>query len=233
MRRSGGNTKKRVTLRAAAVLTMAAGVTVAGAGAASASGTSEAATGSPVTIGIITDGGGSSAIGTAALVAQGASAAVKYLNADLGGLEHHKVNLYVCENQSTPAGGQTCANDMVQKGVVAVVEPFTGQGQTEAPRIVGAGFPYIVVSGGSTAELTTPGAYDLEGGFPAYLGAMALSAKAHGLKKVAFLVENVPAAIQGAQVFGAMVYKAAGVGFTVVPVNEGTAARTRSAWSAT
>jgi branched-chain amino acid transport system substrate-binding protein len=52
---------------------------------------------------------------------------------------------------------------------------------------------------------------------------MALSAKAHGLKKVTFLVENVPAAIQGAQVFGAMVYKAAGVGFAVVPVNEGTA----------
>ena len=50
---------------------------------------------------------------------------------------------------------------------------------------------------------------------------MALSAKAHGLKKVTFLVENVPAAIQGAQVFGAMVYKAAGVGFAVVPVNEG------------
>jgi len=88
---------------------------------------------------------------------------------------------------------------------------------------VAAGIPYITVSGGSTAELTTPGAYALEGGFPAYLGAMALSAKQHGLKKVDFLVENVPAAIQGAQVFGDMVYKAAGVGFDVVPVNAGTA----------
>ena len=182
---------------------MAAGVMTAGAGAASASlSTSGAATGSPVTIGIITDGGGSSAIGTAALVEQGAQAATKYVNADLGGLEGHKVNLYVCENQSTPAGGQTCANDMVQKGVVAVVEPFTGQGQTEVPTIVGAGIPYITISGASTAELTTPGAYALEGGFPAYLGAMALSAKAHGLKKVAFVVENVPAAIQGAQELG-------------------------------
>src|SRR3984957_10686975 len=223
MRRSGGNTKKRVTLRAAAVLTMAAGVTVAGAGAASATGTSGAATESPVTIGIITDGGGSSAIGTAALVAQGATAAVKYLNADLGGIEGHKVNLYVCENQSTPAGGQTCANDMVQKGVVAVVEPFTGQGQTEVPTIVGAGIPYITISGASTAELTSPGAYALEGGFPAYLGAMALSSKQHGIKKVAFLVENVPAAIQAAQALGSIVYKAAGVGYTVIPVNPGTA----------
>ena len=223
MGRSGGNSTKRVPLRVAAVLTMAAGVTVAGAGAASASSTSDAATGTPVTIGVITDGGGSSAVGTSALVEQGAQAATKYLNADLGGLEGHKVNLYVCENQSTPAGGQTCANDMVQKGVVAVVEPFTGQGQTEVPTIVGAGIPYITISGASTAELSSPGAYALEGGFPAYLGAMALSAKAHDLKKVAFVVENVPAAIQGAQVLGSLVYKAAGVGFDVVPVNPGTA----------
>ena len=218
-----GDVTKRATLGAAAVLAMTAGMTVAGAGAASASSTSGAATGSPVTIGIITDGGGSSSIGTSALVAQGAQAAVKYVNADLGGLAGHKVNLYVCENQSTPAGGQTCANDMVQKGVVAVVEPFTGQGQTEVPTIVGAGIPYITISGASSAELTSTGAYALEGGFPAYLGAMALSAKAHGYKKVAFLVENVPAAIQGAEELGGLVYKAAGVGFDVVPVNPGTA----------
>ena len=186
-------------------------------------GAADKATGSAVTIGFISDAGGSGAIGTGPLVEQGAKAATQYWNADLGGLEGHKVNLYICENQSTPAGGQTCANDMVQHHVVAVVEPFTGQGQTEVPTIVGAGIPYIVVTGASTAELETPGAYDLEGGFPAYLGAMAMSAKAHNLKKVAFLVENVPAAIQGAQALGGIVYKAAGVDLQVVPVNPGTA----------
>ena len=220
------------------------GVGVGSAGAASAE-TPDPATQSAVTIGIITDGGGGSAIGTSALVEQGAKAAVSYINKYAGGLDGHKVTLYVCENQSTPAGGQTCANDMVQKGVVAVVEPFTGQGQTEVPTIVAAGIPYITISGASTAELTTPGAFAIEGGFPAYLGAMALSAKAHNLKKVTFLVENVPAAIQGAQVLGALVFKAAGIGFDVVPVNEGTAdispqmqsavsgAPMRLAWSAT
>jgi branched-chain amino acid transport system substrate-binding protein len=52
---------------------------------------------------------------------------------------------------------------------------------------------------------------------------MALSAKQHNIKKVAFLVENVPAAIQGAQALGGIVYKAAGIGFTVIPINPGTA----------
>ncbi len=175
------------------------GVGVGSAGAASAE-TPDPATQSAVTIGMITDGGGGSSIGTSALVEQGAKAAGRYINEYAGGLDGHKVTLYVCENQSTPAGGQTCANDMVQHGVVAVVEPFTGQGATEVPTIVGCRHPLHHDQRGSTAELTTPGAYDIEGGFPAYLGAMALSAKAHGLKKVTFLVENVPAAIQGAQV---------------------------------
>ncbi len=224
--RSGKKRVGRVALSGvltAGVVTAAIVSTTVGVAGASGSSGSDKATGTPVTIGIITDAGGSGGIGTGPLVEQGAKAATEYLDADLGGLEGHKVNLYICENQNTPAGGQTCANDMVQHGVVAVVEPFTGQGQTEVPTIVGAGIPYITISGASTAELTSPGAFDIEGGFPAYLGAMALSAKQHGLKKVAFLVENVPAAIQGAQELGGIVYKAAGVSYTVIPVNPGTA----------
>ena len=226
MRRSSDITRRVATrgLLASAVLTVTAVSTLSGtAGASSALGKPHPATLSPVTIGLISDGGGSSSIGTAELVNQGATAAVAYENEYGGGLEGHKIVLYTCENQSTPAGGQTCANDMVQKGVVAVVEPFTGQGQTEVPTITGAGIPYITLSGASTAELTTPGSFAIDGGFPAYLGAEALSAKQHGYSKVALLVENVPAAIQGAQALGALVFKAAGVGFQVIPVNDGTA----------
>ena len=223
--RTGGRAKKifATGLLAAGVVTAATLTTAAiGVGTAGAS-TPHPATLPAVTIGLISDGGGGSSIGTAPLVEQGAKAAVAYINKYEDGLEGHKVTLYICENQSTPAGGQTCANDMVQHGVVAVVEPFTGQGATEVPTIAGAGIPYITLSGASQAELTTAGAYDLTGGFPADLGAEALSAKQHGYKKVAFLVENVPAAIQGAQALGGIVFKAAGVGFSVVPINPGTA----------
>ncbi|MGO9856524.1 MAG: ABC transporter substrate-binding protein [Acidimicrobiales bacterium] len=228
-RRSGGRSKRGIgrSLLAAGVMATASlsAAAVVGVGTAGASGlgTAHPATLPAVTIGLISDGGGGSSIGTAALVEQGAKAAVAYQNEYGDGLEGHKIDLYICENQSTPAGGQTCANDMVQKGVVAVVEPFTGQGQTEVPTITAAGIPYITISGASTAELTTPGSFAIDGGFPAYLGAMALSAKQHGITKVGFLVDNVPAAIQGAEALGGIVFKAAGVGFTVVPVNSGTA----------
>jgi branched-chain amino acid transport system substrate-binding protein len=192
------------------------------AAASSALGAADAATGSPVSIGIITDGG-SGAVGTAPLVEQGAKMTVAYANAYRGGLAGHTIKLVICENQETPAGGQACANQMVQDKVAAVVVPFTGQGAAEVPTITKAGIPYITLSGASTQELVTPGAYDLTGGYPASLGAYALSAKANGYSKLAMLVSNVPAAIQGAEVFGSLVFKNAGVGFKVIPVNPGTA----------
>lgn len=142
----------------AASLITASALTGAAEASSSALGTPDPAQGAPVAVGIITDTGGGSG-GTGALVEAGAKMAVSYANAYEKGLDGHKINLYICENQATPAGGQTCANDMVQKGVVAVVLPFTGQGATEVPTITKAGIPYITLSGASDAELTTPGAF--------------------------------------------------------------------------
>jgi branched-chain amino acid transport system substrate-binding protein len=180
------------------------------------------ASATPVLLGLISDGG-SGNVGTAPLVEQGARMGVAYQNEYGGGLNGHKIKLYVCENQETPAGGQDCANEMVQHNVAAVVDPFTGQGATEVPTIVKAGIPYITMSGGSSAELTSSGAFDLQGGFPAILGAVAMQAKQHGYKKVAFVVANVPSVVQATQLIGGLVFKAAGVGFQVLAVNPGTA----------
>jgi branched-chain amino acid transport system substrate-binding protein len=185
-------------------------------------GTPDQATGTPVKVGVISDGG-SGAIGTAPLVEQGAKMAVAYANAYRGGLAGHPIDLVICENQSTPAGAQACANQMVQDHVAAIVVPFTGQGAAEVPTITRAGIPYITLSGASTQELTTPGAFDLTGGYPATLGAFALSARHQGYSKFAMLVSNVPAAITGAEQLGSLVFRAAGVGYKVIPVSPGTA----------
>jgi branched-chain amino acid transport system substrate-binding protein len=199
----------------------AASTSAAPAAGTAALGTPDQATGTPVKIGLISDGG-SGAIGTAPLVEQGAKMAVAYANAYRGGVVGHPISLVICENQETPAGGQACANQMVADHVVAITVPFTGQGAAEVPTIVRAGVPYITLSGASAQELSTPGAFDLTGGFPATLGAFALSAKHQGYSKFAMLVSNVPAAIQGAQLLGSVVFKAAGIGFKVIPVNPGT-----------
>ena len=99
-----------------------------------------------MTIGMITDAGGG-ANGTAGLVEAGAKMAVSYANAYGKGLDGHKITLYICENQNTPAGGQTCANDMVQKGVGWLLKEtypkrpvevlgFLDNWRTRAPRLV-------------------------------------------------------------------------------------------------
>jgi branched-chain amino acid transport system substrate-binding protein len=157
------------------------------------------------------------------LVAQGAQAAVNYLNHYEGGLAGHKINLYVCENQETPAGGQACGTDVVQKKAVAVAVPFTGEGTTEVPNVVYAGIPFITLNGSSTAELASAGAFSIEGGLASDLGAMALDARQRHYKKVVFLVADQAAAVQGAQVLGQLVFQNAGIGFEVMPANAGVA----------
>jgi branched-chain amino acid transport system substrate-binding protein len=82
--------------------------------------------------------------------------------------------------------------------------------------LVQAGIPYIALSGGSAAELTTPGAFALQGGVPAILGAVALQAKQRGYSKVTLIVENTPTVVQGTQILGGIVFKAAGVAFDVL-----------------
>lgn len=186
---------------------------------------------SAVTVAVITDAGDHFG-GTGPLVAQGAKAAVAYLNEYKGGLAGHKVTLYVCENQETPAGGRACGTDVVGRRAAAVIVPFTGEGATEVPPIVGAGIPFITLTGSSTAELTTPGAFSIGGGLASDLGVVALHAKQHGYKKVVFLVADQAAAVQGAQVLGQVVFQHAGVGFQVIPARPGAAdmrARLRAA----
>lgn len=195
---------------------------VAGASSSSALGQPDPAKGSPVIVGLISDGG-SGTIGTAPLVEQGEKMAVAWGNDYRGGLGGRPIQLFICENDSTPAGGQACANQMVQKHVVAVVLPFTGQGPTEVPTLVKAGIPYVAETGTSNEELTSRGAYALQSGYPAVLATYAANAKAKGYKKFALLVINVPSAVQPAQQFGTIAFKNAHIGYKIIEVSPGTA----------
>jgi branched-chain amino acid transport system substrate-binding protein len=211
-----------VAIALAGGMVSAAGLPAGAATNGNALGAAQPAKGSPVTVAVITDAG-PHLRGTGPLVAQGAKAAAAYLNQYAGGLAGHKIAIYVCQNQQTPSGGQACATAVVQKHPVAVAVPFTGEGATEVPTIVHAGIPFVTLTGASTAELTKPGAFSIEGGLASDLGAMALDAKQRHYKKVVFLVADQAAAVQGAQVLGQLVFHNAGVGFEVIPANPGTA----------
>ncbi len=192
------------------------------AAAAEVLGAPKEATGEPVTIGIITEGG-SEAIGSQSeLTEQGAKIAVEYANEYLGGIGGRPIELFVCGNQASPAGGQDCANQMVDKGVVAVTLPFTGFGAAQAPIITGAGIAYVTGSGNSPEELTAPNAFALTGGYPGTLGAFAKHSQQQKVKKFAMVTIDVPSATQAAETLGGMVFKNADVEYEVVAAPPGT-----------
>lgn len=177
------------------------------------------ANGAPVDVGMIVDGT-SARTGAASLIEQGARSAVAYQDTYGAGVEGHRIDLAFCLNRGTPAGGQACAQDFVRRGVAAVIEPFSAQGQTEVPTLAQAGIPYITMTGGSLAEFTTHSSFVLEGGVPAIIGAVAQHAKQHGYKKLAIIVVDQPGVVLGVRVLGGIVFKAAGVGLEVLTAGE-------------
>ena len=180
------------------------------------------ASGEPVKVGLITEGG-SEAIGSqSALTEQGADIAVSYVNEYLGGVAGRPVELVVCGNQATPAGAQDCANQMVEEGVVAVVLPFTGFGEAQAPIITGAGIAYVTGSGNSAGELTADNAFAITGGYPGTLGAFAQHAKDQGFGKFTMVVIDVPSASQAAEQLGGLVFANAGVEYDTIAAAPGT-----------
>lgn len=202
-----------------------------GSGSSSALGTLNKASASAVTLEMISDGG-SGSIGSAPLFEQGVKMAVAYANDYQGGISGHRINLVICEDNETPSGAQACANQTVQSHAIIAIAPETGQGAAIVPITSKAGIGYVTLSGASVQELTTAGSFVLTGGYPAVLGAFALHAKAQGYSSFDMLVSNVPAAIQGAQIFGSMVFKNEGIAFKVIPVAPGTADETPQLQSA-
>jgi branched-chain amino acid transport system substrate-binding protein len=98
----------------------------------------------PVTIGWINQQGGQQAIGP--LATAGAQMAVKYINAELGGVDGHPVALKTCFITSAEEEGKTCAQQLladksvqvIDEGAVAIgIQPFYSTIAGAKPVIVG------------------------------------------------------------------------------------------------
>jgi branched-chain amino acid transport system substrate-binding protein len=185
-------------------------------------GTPKAASGDPIVIGTINEGGSDALGAQSALTLSGIQIAAKYANDYLGGIGGHPIQIESCGNKATPAGATDCANQMVEKKISAYIQPYSGEEAAIVPIITKAGIPMMITSGADASALTTPGVFNATGGIAAALGADAIQAKAKGIKKMAFMVIDVPAATQGVGGLGGIAFKKEGVGFDVVPVAVGT-----------
>ena len=146
----------------------------------SALGKPHPATLSPVTIGLISDGGGSSSIGTAELVNQGATAAVATRTI-------RRVASRVTRSSSTPArtsrprpAARPAPTTWSRRASSPSSSPSPGRARPRCPRSPAPASPTSRSAGHRPQSSPRRAPSTIDGGFPAYLGAEALSAKQHG-----------------------------------------------------
>jgi branched-chain amino acid transport system substrate-binding protein len=173
----------------------------------------------PVDIGWLNQQGGASSIGPLATV--GAETAVKYINAQLGGVDGHPLKLVTCFIANTDAEGTTCGQqfaankniDVIATGGVAIgIQPFFTAIGTKIPVIDG-----VAVTGTDGVQ---PNAVILFGDATHVLGPFGTYAvDVLHAKTAALVYPDIPGITEGAAAIEAGL-KAAGVSVTAVGYDE-------------
>ena len=183
-------------------------------------GTPNKATGSPITIGFVNDGKSDTLDMTPSIATFNAT--VKYVNDYLGGLNGHVIKVDECETKNTPSGGTTCAVQMANDKVAAVLVPGSAQDTAIFAGLQGSGIPYFTYTSASQDILLKPGAFLLTNPIAA-IAAPAEEAKEKGYKKAAIITIDVPAATGPITAIAKPMFSKAGVGLTIVPISAQTA----------
>ncbi|MCK9878159.1 ABC transporter substrate-binding protein [Frankia sp. Ag45/Mut15] len=180
------------------------------------------ASGAPVQIGLISDGKSQVADNSIELTA--AKATVAYLNERKSGIGGRPIKLVTCEAQADPAKAADCANQMIEDKVVAVIIGGSPVLASIWEPLHAAHVPTLVYSGVNDAMRS-----DRESTFTisdGNFGGIILplqQAKSAGLKKVTYIVIDVPAALDGLKTTAPALLRKAGLDINVVAVPPGTA----------
>jgi branched-chain amino acid transport system substrate-binding protein len=208
-----------------AVLIAAIGVTAFAVPALAASsdsalGTKTPAKGTPVKIGLITDGKTSGTDNT--IETPVTEAAVKWINQYRNGVGGHPIDLDICTNGGDPSKSADCANQMIQDDVAAVVFGSNQFALNAWTPLHDAGIPVFIFASGTPQLLAdTASTFVFGAGPSAFQNLIIGAAKAQKTKKATAVVIDVPAATQ---IFAdTSAYKKAGLDFSMVPVALGTA----------
>jgi len=173
---------------------------------------------SPVTIGWVNEQGGppNEAFPQATAAAE---ATVKFINAALGGVHGHPVQLSQCYIAAVEAQGTTCGDQMVNtKGVEVIAEGIDAVGNASMYGVVNGTIPTLVGVSADSADNTGKNVFELEGS-----GVSATVAFGPFLRKefpsdktVAIAYQNIPGAAPISEAIEASA-KASGFTVTMIP----------------
>lgn len=178
------------------------------------------ATGSAITVGVISPEGGAAISQPEGRVA--AQAAVAYANAHLGGIAGHLIKLDICKEQEDIPSATACANKLVQDKVAAVVVLNTGADAAIAPIITNAGIAYTSYNATSPQALANPASFIWTSAAPGAVAGMAKAAAMGGVKTFSLFVTDSTQVVGGITALATPIFKAAGISLKIVPIPAGT-----------
>ena len=148
-------------------------------------------TGAPVLVGLINQE--DTPVGSFPELRRGAESAVRYVNAELGGVGGRPIRLDACATKGTAESSQACATRLVEARPVAVLGGVDLGATGSLPVLEKAGIPYVGGSPQLGEELTAKGSYMLTGGTVAdLLGEAAYALDDLNAKKVGALYVDLP-----------------------------------------
>lgn len=190
-----GRPRRPTTLVAApALVWVVLGALGLGACAGDGSGAGDAdggLTGPPVVVGLINQE--DAPVGSFPELRRGAEAAVRYVNAELGGVGGRPLRMEACTTRGTPESSQACATRLLGRDPVAVLGGVDLGAAASLPVLEEAGVPYVGGFPQLGDELTASGAYLLVGGTVAdLLGQADYALGTLGAKRVGALYVDLP-----------------------------------------
>ncbi|OHV39208.1 MULTISPECIES: ABC transporter substrate-binding protein [Pseudofrankia] len=196
--------------------------TASTAGADQVLGALNPAKGTPVRIGMISDGKGS--VTDLSFEGPVADTTVAYLNARKGGIGGHPIELVKCDALADPAKGTDCANQMVEKNVTAVVVGSSSVVESMWEPLHQAHIP-VLFGGANAASILTDkdSTFVLADALFSLVSLPIQLAKDKKVDTVSVVAIDVPAVMSIYQTVAPAAFKAAGIKLDLVPVPPGTA----------
>ena len=185
-------------------------------------GTKDQAKGTPVKIGVISNGK-TPTIDNSDEEAV-ADATVQWLNEYRGGIGGRPIELTVCNDGNEPGKATDCANAMIREGVVAVVIGQNGVAESSWRPLHDAGIPVFNYASGNTSMASDTASTFMVANPRASLFALPAGvAKKAKAKKVSAVIIDVPAATSFYKEQAPTLFEQQGLDFELIPVPAGTA----------
>jgi branched-chain amino acid transport system substrate-binding protein len=185
-------------------------------------GTKNAAKGTPVKIGVISNGKTPTIDNSQETPV--AEATAQWLNDYHGGIAGHPIELVICNDGNEPAKAVDCANQMLQQKVVAVVMGQNGVAENSWRPLHDAGVPlFNYASGNSSMASDATSTFMVANPRASLFSLPAGVAKKAKSKKVSAVIIDVPAATSFYKETAPALFQKQGLDFELIAVPAGTA----------